>query len=255
MSKARTANRPPTKRSPSSSSNPETILGEGEREPLGNVENFLNIDEWRRVPGREKIDDGRSKVFSGQDAAYLSNLAISSRRRHRRIRQVLALRRQRRSASARVVRQDSSSDVVLPLRVLVVHVVAGLAVVPVARVAAREHVLGAAQGALTDVRLRHRCRGRGRCRCGGSLGLWSGRKLDDLVVGVTTVPGERRRRDFRGRRRPTLKMICFPLLLLRLSFDKFQCVLRVNFRRRDAAHVIVSRNRVTRVDVFCCRIT
>lgn len=91
-----------------------------------------------------------------------------------------------------------------------VHVVAGLAVVLVARIATREHVLGAAQGALTDVQSGHR----------GFLGLRSGRKFDDLVVGVTTVPGERRWWDFRGRRGPMKLLLCFPLLLLRLFFIK-----------------------------------
>lgn len=164
------------------------------------------------MPGRRFTS---SRGGSGQDAAYLSSLAIPSRRRHWRwIQQVLPLRRERRSTSARRVGQDPSADVALPLRVLVVHVVAGLAVVPIARVAACKHVLGAAQGALTGVRLGRR----------GFLGLRSGRKLDDLVVGVTTVPGERRRRDFRGRRGSMMLLIYFPLLLLRLFFSSKKCI-------------------------------
>lgn len=127
--------------------------------------------------------------FSGQDAAYLSGLAISSRRRHRRT-QVLPFRRKGRFAPARVVGQDPPANVALPLRMLVIHVVAGLAEVVAARVASREHILGAAQGALANVPL-------------GCRGWFLGREFDDLVVGVTTVPRERRRWDFRGRRGPT----------------------------------------------------
>lgn len=91
----------------------------------------------------------------------------------------------------------------LPLRVLVIHVIAGFAETLVARVASRKHVLGAAQGALTDVPL-------------GCRGWFLGRELDDLVVGVTTVPRERRRWNFRGRRGSMLLLLRFSLLLLRL---------------------------------------
>lgn len=120
--------------------------------------------------------------------AYLGGLAVSSRGRHRRrTQQIFPFRGQRRPAPARVVGQDPPANVALPLRVLVIHVVAGLAEVVLARVASREHVLGAAQGALTGVAL-------------GCRGWFLGRELDDLVVGVTTVPRERRRWDFRGRR-------------------------------------------------------
>lgn len=120
------------------------------------------------------------------------------------MRQILALRRQGRSVLGRVVGQDPPADVAPAFRVLVVHVVAGLAVIAVARVASREHVLGAAQGALDDVARR------------GSLVSRSGRELDDLVIGVTTVSGERRWWDLRGCRRPALLLLRFPLLLLRL---------------------------------------
>lgn len=143
-------------------------------------------------------------AVSGQDAAYLSGLAISSGRRHRRrTRQVLPFRRKGRLAPARVVGQDPPAYVALSLRVLVIHVVAGLAEVLAARVASREHVLGAAEGALANVPL-------------GCRGWFLGRELDDLVVRVTTVPRERRRWDFRGRRGPTLLLLRFSLLLLRL---------------------------------------
>lgn len=121
---------------------------------------------------------------SGQGASYLSDLAIPSRRRYRRrSQQILPLRRQRRPLRGQI-RQDPPPDVVLPLGMLVIHVVARLAVVLLARVASREHVLGAAQGALVH-RLRHWCRRR------LLVGRWSGWKFDDLVVGVTTIAGER----------------------------------------------------------------
>lgn len=140
-------------------------------------------------------------VSSENAVAYLRGLAVSSRRRHRRrARQVLPFGGQRRPGPARVVRQDSPAHVAPPLRVLVIHVVAGLAEVVLARVASREHVLGAAQGALTGVAL-------------GDRGWSLSRELDDLVVGVTTVPRERRRGDLRGR----WGAIGGPLLLLRFS--------------------------------------
>lgn len=122
----------------------------------------------------------------------------------------------------------------LPLGVLVIHVVASLAVVAVARVASREHVLGAAEGAPTRARLRRR----------GLWGLRSGRELDDLVVGVTTVSGERRRWEFRGRRRSMLLLLLLllrlPLLLLLRLFFVFDrgkraersIVLDIGFRHR-----------------------
>lgn len=174
---------------------------------LSNIEDSSSrstggVGAWKKIHEQSGV--------SGQDAAYLRSLAIPSRRWHWWIQQVLPLRRERRSVSARVVGQDPSANVALPLRMLVVHVVAGLAVVLVACIATREHVLGAAQGALTDVRSGHR----------GFLGLRSGRKLDDLVIGVTTVPGERRWWDFRRRRGPMKLLLCFPLLLLRLFFIK-----------------------------------
>lgn len=177
---------------------------------LRNIEDLerstTGVGAWKKIHEQPR--------GSGQDAAYLSSLAIPPRRWHWwRIQQVLPLRRKRRSASARVVSQDPSADVALPLRVLVVHVVAGLAVVLIARVATREHVLGAAQGTFAGIRLRRR----------GFLGLRSGRKLDDLVVGVTTVPGERRWRDFRGCRGSMMLLLCFPLLLLRLFLSK-KCI-------------------------------
>lgn len=82
---------------------------------------------------------------SGQVASYLSVLAVSSGRRDRRwTRQVLPFRWQRWSRFHREIRQDSSSYVTLSLGVLVVHVVAGLAIVAVAGVATGEHVLRAA---------------------------------------------------------------------------------------------------------------
>lgn len=137
--------------------------------------------------------------------AYLGGLAISSGGWHRRwTQQVLPFRGQRRSAPARVVGQDPPANVALPLRVLVIHVVAGLAEVVLARVASREHVLGAAQGALTGVPVAL-----------GRRGWFLGRELDDLVVGVTTVPRERRRGGFRGRR-GSMSLLRFSLLLLRL---------------------------------------
>lgn len=129
---------------------------------------------------------------------------MSSRRWHRRrTRQVLPFRGKRRSAPARVVGQDPPANVALPLRMLVIHVIAGLAEVLVARVASRKHVLGAAQGALTDVPL-------------GCRGWFLGRELNDLVVGVTTIPRERRWWNFWGRWGSMLLLIRFSLLLLRL---------------------------------------
>lgn len=115
-----------------------------------------------------------------------------------------------------MIGQDPPADVALPLRVLVIHVVAGLAEVRIAYVASREEILGAAQGALTGARL-------GRRR-GGFLGLRSGRELDNLVVGVTTISGERRWWDFRWRRRPALLLLRFPLLLLLLHFCRTKII-------------------------------
>lgn len=169
---------------------------------IGSTRSTTGVTAWKR-------DSGQSQV-SGQNTAYLSGLAISSRRRDRRwVQVILALRRQGWSAPGRVVRQDPPADVAPPFRVLVVHVVAGLAVIAVARVASREHVLGAAQGALSHVRLARGC-----------LCLRSGRELDDLVIGITTVSGEGRRWDLRGCRRPALLMLHLPLLLLRLSSEE-----------------------------------
>lgn len=141
---------------------------------------------------------------SGQNASYLSVLAIPPRRRYRgRAGQVLALRRQRGSRFRRQIRQDPPSHVALPFRMLVVHIVASFAIVPIANVASREDVLSAAEGALARVR----CRGLDRLR--------SGRKFDDLVVRVTTVPRERRRWDLRRGRWSSVMLFRF-LLLLRL---------------------------------------
>jgi hypothetical protein len=128
------------------------------------------------------------------------------------MRQVFALRWQRWSALGGIVGQDSPTDMTLSLRVFVVHVVAGLAVIAITCVASREDVLGAAQGAFTDVHLAR-----------GFLGLRSGRELDDLVIGVTTVPGERRRWGLRGCWRSALLLFRFPLLLLRLLSKKRAC--------------------------------
>ena len=92
---------------------------------------------------------------SGQIASYLSVLAVSPRWRYgRRAGQILPFWRQGWPCfRGRAGGHDSSSHVVLPFRMFVVHVVAGLAVIPVARVATGVHVLGPAQGALV----------RGRC--------------------------------------------------------------------------------------------
>lgn len=191
---------------------PKRSLGRADAEEhRGLIRSTTGVVVWKKIHEQSR--------GSGQNAAYLSGLAISPRRWHWwRIQQVLPLWRERRSASACVVGQDPSADVALPLRVLVVHVVAGLAVVPMARVATREHVLGAAQGALTGIRLGRR----------GFLGLRSGRKLDDLVVGVTTVPGERRWWDFRGRRGSTKLLVCFLLLLLHLFYQR-NCIYLYSF--------------------------
>lgn len=147
---------------------------------------------------------------SGQIASYLSVLAVSPRWRYgRRAGQILPFWRQRRPCfRGRPVAHDSSSHVALPFRMFVVHVVAGLAVIPVARVATGVHVLGPAQGALARVR--------GRCLVRGFLRLRSGRKFDDLVVRVTTVSGERRWRHFRWGRWSALLLLIHLLLLLRL---------------------------------------
>lgn len=142
---------------------------------------------------------------SGQIASYLSVLAVSPRWRYgRRAGQILPFWRQGWPCfRGRAGGHDSSSHVVLPFRMFVVHVVAGLAVIPVARVATGVHVLGPAQGALV----------RGRC-LRGFLRLRSGRKFDDLVVRVTTVSGERRWRYFRWGRRSALLLLVHFLLLL-----------------------------------------
>lgn len=146
---------------------------------------------------------------SGQIASYLSVLAVSPRWRYgRRAGQILPFWRQRWPCfRGRPVAHDSSSHVALPFRMFVVHVVAGLAVIPVARVATGVHVLGPAQGALARVR--------GRCLVRGFLRLRSGRKFDDLVVRVTTVSGERRWRHFRWGRWSALLLLIHLLLLLR----------------------------------------
>lgn len=147
---------------------------------------------------------------SGQIASYLSVLAVSPRWRYgRRAGQILPFWRQRWPCfRGRPVAHDSSSHVALPFRMFVVHVVAGLAVIPVARVATGVHVLGPAQGALARVRDRYLVR--------GFLRLRSGRKFDDLVVRVTTVSGERRWRHFRWGRWSALLLLIHLLLLLRL---------------------------------------
>ena len=143
---------------------------------------------------------------SGEIAPYLSVLAVSPwRRDRRRARQIVPLGRKWRPRLRRQIGQDPPPHVILSFRVLVVHVVAGLAVIPVANVATGEHVLGAAQCALVR-----------DARCRGLLCLRSGRKFDDLVVWVTTVSGERRWRGFRRGRWPALLLLLRFLLLLRL---------------------------------------
>lgn len=147
---------------------------------------------------------------SGQIASYLSVLAISPGWRYGWwTGEIVPFGRQGWPCFRGGARnQNSSSHVALPFRMFVVHVVAGLAVIPVARVATGEHVLGPAQGALV------RARG-GRC-LRGFLRLRSGRKFDDLVVRVTTVSGERRWRDFGRGRWSALLLLIHLLLLLRL---------------------------------------
>lgn len=189
---------------------------------------------------------------SGESAAYLGVSTISAWGRNRRwVSLRLALRRQGwpRSAGRAVVRlgdlarllEYSSARVAAPLRVLVINVVAGLAVARVARLAPREHILSAAQGAfLGDNGLKVRRRGglellsravrRGDLALRGGV-LRSARELDDLVVRIATVAGHRgRRRARRGGRTPKTRTVRrtsrWLLLLLLLHVRSHETKLR-----------------------------
>lgn len=82
---------------------------------------------------------------SGQIASYLSVLAVPPRWRYgRRAGKILPFWRQGWPRFRGRSGHDSSSHVALPFRMFVVHVVAGLAVIAVARVATGVHVLGPA---------------------------------------------------------------------------------------------------------------
>lgn len=148
----------------------------------------------------------------GQDAAYLSTLAISSRWWHGWwAGEVLAFGWQRWPALRSYVGHDPSSNVTSSLGMLVIHVVASLAIILLTGVASSENVVGAAQCAL--VVFHDGCL-LGR-RLHGFLGCPSDREFDDLVVGVTTIPGERRWWYLWWCRDSFLSMFLRILLLLR----------------------------------------